>query len=116
MDDEAANWVGSRNTLRHTEKPSAVASLRDEKGEFYAIDVGGTNLRVMHCQLGNSKSQVLTHERREIEIPPNRKIGPVQNLFDFIVASFKIFLEMNQRHFHLLNFPLMDSPIGAMFA
>jgi len=66
----------------------------DERGEFYAIDVGGTNFRVMYCHLGNGKNQVIAHDRREIDIPDNRKRGKVQNLFDFIVSAFKNFLQM----------------------
>jgi len=69
----------------------------DEMGEFYAIDVGGTNIRVMYCHLGNGKNQVISHDRREIDIPENRKRGKVQNLFDFIVGTFKTFLQLTGR-------------------
>lgn len=68
---------------------------RFEKGEFYAIDVGGTSLKIMHCILGDTQNEVIVHERKEIEIPAARKSGPIQHLFDFIVTSFKIYIEMS---------------------
>jgi len=71
---------------------------RNEAGEFYAIDVGGTNLRILHCELGQAEGEVKSHERREIEIPQNRKRGKIQNLFDFVVASFKIFMQLTGRY------------------
>eukprot|EP00210_Caulerpa_lentillifera_P004535 g4327.t1 len=79
--------------------PSWITSLPTghETGEFYAIDVGGTNLRILYCQFGASENKVEVQERNEIDIPETRKHGTIQNLFDFIVASFRIFLDMTGR-------------------
>lgn len=48
----------------------------------------------MHCVLGDVPNEVIVHERKEIEIPAIRKSGLIQHLFDFIVTSFKIYMEM----------------------
>ncbi len=34
---------------------------RHESGEFYAIDVGGTNLRVLYARLGPDPKSVVGH-------------------------------------------------------
>lgn len=71
---------------------------RNEKGSFYAIDIGGTFFRIMYCSLGNLKGEIELLDDIEVEIPINRKVGNVQNLFDFIVANFKIFIQMRNRY------------------
>jgi len=38
-----------------------VCMCRHESGEFYAIDVGGTNLRVLYARLGPDPKSVVGH-------------------------------------------------------
>lgn len=44
--------------------------FRDEKGLFYALDLGGTNFRVLRVQLGGKEGRVGKQEFTEVSIPP----------------------------------------------
>ena len=48
---------------------------RDEKGLFYALDLGGTNFRVLRVQLGGSDKRVVDQEFDEVSIPPHLMTG-----------------------------------------
>jgi hexokinase len=48
---------------------------RDEKGLFYALDLGGTNFRVLRVQLGGREKRVVDQEFDEVSIPPHLMIG-----------------------------------------
>ncbi|GMH44435.1 hypothetical protein BSKO_12387 [Bryopsis sp. KO-2023] len=75
--------------------PSFVLTLPsgDEQGDFFAIDLGGTNFRVMHCKLGCNRGEVLAEHRKEFSIPDEKKQGTVRQLFDYIAESLKSFVE-----------------------
>jgi hexokinase len=47
----------------------------DEEGLFYALDLGGTNFRVLRVQLGGREGQVLKQEYEEVPIPPHLMVG-----------------------------------------
>ncbi|EOY30641.1 Hexokinase 2 isoform 3 [Theobroma cacao] len=47
----------------------------DEKGLFYALDLGGTNFRVLRVQLGGKESRVVKQEFEEVSIPPHLMTG-----------------------------------------
>lgn len=49
--------------------------FRDEKGLFYALDLGGTNFRVLRVQLGGKEGRVVKQEFDEVSIPPNLMTG-----------------------------------------
>ena len=40
---------------------------RDEVGEYYALDIGGTNFRVIHVTLSKDKGEVVSHQRCTLE-------------------------------------------------
>ena len=40
---------------------------RDEVGEYYALDIGGTNFRVIHATLSKDKGKVVSHQHRMLE-------------------------------------------------
>jgi hexokinase len=42
---------------------------RDEFGDVYALDLGGTNFRVKHVKLSKAKSQIESEEQTEVSIP-----------------------------------------------
>lgn len=48
---------------------------RDETGLFYALDLGGTNFRVLRVQLGGKEQHVVKKEPKEVSIPPHLMVG-----------------------------------------
>lgn len=44
--------------------------LSDEEGVFYALDLGGTNFRVLRVELGGKERGVVHQEFAEASIPP----------------------------------------------
>lgn len=42
---------------------------RNEKGLFYALDLGGTNFRVLRVQLGGKEERVIATEFEQVSIP-----------------------------------------------
>lgn len=48
---------------------------RDEEGLFYALDLGGTNFRVMRVLLSGREKQVAKQEVEEVSIPPHLMVG-----------------------------------------
>ncbi|CAN1266575.1 HXK2 [Linum perenne] len=67
--------------------------IRDEKGLFYALDLGGTNFRVMRVMLGGEEEGVVKQESVKVSIPPQVMTGTSEELFDFIAQSLKKFVE-----------------------
>lgn len=49
--------------------------FRDEEGLFYALDLGGTNFRVLRVQLGGKDGRVVKQEFTEVSIPPHLMTG-----------------------------------------
>ncbi|PNT72742.1 hypothetical protein BRADI_2g48547v3 [Brachypodium distachyon] len=60
----------------------------DEKGLFYALDLGGTNFRVLRVQLGGKEQRVIKQES-------------VGELFDFIAAALTKFVASEGVDYHL---------------
>ncbi|KAK2828002.1 hypothetical protein Q5P01_019036 [Channa striata] len=60
-----------------------------EKGDFLALDVGGTNLRVHHVHVDKE----LTTESEEEKIPEEKMTGRGDDLFDFIVDKISAFID-----------------------
>ncbi|XP_022988075.1 hexokinase-3-like isoform X2 [Cucurbita maxima] len=67
--------------------------FRSEKGTFYALDLGGTNFRVLRVHLGGQRSLSLKHDVEMQPIPQNLMTGTREDLFDFIASSLKEFVE-----------------------
>jgi hexokinase len=65
---------------------------RDEKGLYYAVDLGGTNFRVLRVQLGGKQGRVIKQEYEEVAIPPELMIGTSEELFDFIAKELSSFV------------------------
>lgn len=42
---------------------------------FYALDLGGTNFRVLRVQLGGREGRVVKQEFEEVSIPPHLMTG-----------------------------------------
>ncbi|KAF4354873.1 hypothetical protein F8388_003006 [Cannabis sativa] len=72
----------------------------DEKGLFYALDLGGTNFRVLRVQLGGKDHHVVRQEFDEVSIPPDVMTGSSEGLFDFIAAALAKFVSEEGEGFH----------------
>ncbi|CAN6337042.1 unnamed protein product [Urochloa humidicola] len=73
----------------------------DEHGLFYALDLGGTNFRVLRVQLGGREKRVLKQQYEEVSIPPHLMVGTSLELFDFIAAALAKFVDTEGEDFHL---------------
>ena len=47
----------------------------NEKGLFYALDLGGTNFRVLRVQLGGKDQRVIAVEAEQVSIPQELMFG-----------------------------------------
>lgn len=95
----------------------------DEQGVFYALDLGGTNFRVLRVQL-TGKSSIECQEFAEVSIPPQLMVGTSQALFDYIAAELAKFVADESEKFQLLagrqrelgftfSFPVMQDSIDS---
>ncbi|KAL6555107.1 hexokinase A [Orobanche gracilis] len=74
--------------------------FRGEKGLFYALDLGGTNFRVMRVQL-SGKERTIKQEVEEVSIPPHLMVESSHDLFDFIAGALAKFVAKEGEEFHL---------------
>ncbi|XP_073306281.1 hexokinase-2, chloroplastic isoform X2 [Primulina huaijiensis] len=63
----------------------------NEKGLFYALDLGGTNFRVLRVQLGGKSERVVATEFEQVSIPSELMFGTSEELFDFIASGLAKF-------------------------
>ncbi|KAJ4951483.1 hypothetical protein NE237_028315 [Protea cynaroides] len=73
----------------------------DEKGLYYALDLGGTNFRVLRVQLGGREGRVVKQEFAEVPIPPHLMIGTSDGLFDYIAKELAKFVASEGEDFRL---------------
>ncbi|KAK1677044.1 hypothetical protein QYE76_037892 [Lolium multiflorum] len=83
--------------------PSYVYSLPtgNETGLFYALDLGGTNFRVLRVQLGGKDRRVIDSESEQVSIPKEIMHGTTEELFDFIAARLSNFVAKEGGNFRL---------------
>ncbi|CAM8904794.1 unnamed protein product [Rhodiola kirilowii] len=72
----------------------------DESGLFYALDLGGTNFRVLRVLLGGKEGRVVKQEFEEVSIPPHLMIGSSHALFDFIAEALAKFVATESEGLH----------------
>lgn len=63
----------------------------DEKGTYYALDLGGTNFRVLRVHLEGGR--IMNHDFAEVSIPPHLMSGTTKELFDFIASELDVFVQ-----------------------
>ncbi|KMS96474.1 hypothetical protein BVRB_9g224670 [Beta vulgaris subsp. vulgaris] len=68
----------------------------DEEGCFYALDLGGTNLRVMQVKLQGNRTIDLKAE--SYMVPPKMKVGTLHELFDYIAERVSHVFETEENH------------------
>ncbi|XP_030520660.1 hexokinase-3-like isoform X2 [Rhodamnia argentea] len=71
----------------------------NEKGIYYALDLGGTNFRVLQVQLEGRRSSIFPPEVEQQPIPQHLMTSTREDLFDFIAASLKEFVERKEVSF-----------------
>ncbi|KAG0487898.1 hypothetical protein HPP92_006709 [Vanilla planifolia] len=64
-----------------------------EMGTYYALDLGGTNFRVLRVLLGGRDSMILRHQVESQAIPQHLMMGTTEDLFDFIAMTLKDFVD-----------------------
>ncbi|KAL3653343.1 Hexokinase-3 [Castilleja foliolosa] len=70
--------------------------FRKENGIYYALDLGGTNFRVLRVKLGGQRSAIIGHDVERQPIPHNLMTSTSEDLFDFIATSLKDFVEREE--------------------
>ncbi|GER39498.1 hexokinase [Striga asiatica] len=97
----------------------------DEKGVFYALDLGGTNFRVLRVQLGGKEGGIVHQEFTEASIPPELMAGTSDALFDYIAEKLAKFVNEEEQIFHdqlpgrqrelgfTFSFPVMQNSINS---
>ncbi|KAL2516312.1 Hexokinase-1 [Forsythia ovata] len=96
----------------------------DEKGVFYALDLGGTNFRVLRVQLGGKEGGIVHQEFAEASIPPALMSGSSDALFDYIAEKLANFVDEEEKIFHqppgrqrelgfTFSFPVMQTSIDS---
>ncbi|MBN3321348.1 HXK2 protein, partial [Atractosteus spatula] len=75
--------------------PTYVRSTPDgtERGDFLALDLGGTNFRVLLVRVRNSKRRTVEMHNKIYTIPQEAMQGTGEELFDHIVHCIADFLE-----------------------
>ncbi|GBF92337.1 hexokinase [Raphidocelis subcapitata] len=64
----------------------------EERGSCYALDIGGTNFRVMYCRLSDSHSKVEASVIEQVAIPREVYTGTADQLFGFLARSMRDFI------------------------
>lgn len=72
----------------------------NEKGLFYALDLGGTNFRVLRVQLGGKDDRVIDVEFDQVAIPHDLMFATSEELFDFIALGLAKFVDKEDGRFH----------------
>ncbi|KAL7114113.1 hypothetical protein ACP275_04G099600 [Erythranthe tilingii] len=96
----------------------------EEEGVFYALDLGGTNFRVLRVQLGGKEGGIVHQEFAEASIPPALMSGTSDALFDYIAEKLANFVAEEEQIFHqppgkqrelgfTFSFPVMQTSINS---
>ncbi|KAL8129937.1 hypothetical protein V2J09_019092 [Rumex salicifolius] len=96
----------------------------DEDGLYYALDLGGTNFRVLRVQLGGKDGKIMSREFSEVSIPPQLMVGTSEGLFGYIAEELKKFVAKEGDDFELysnrereigftFSFPVMQTSINS---
>ncbi|XP_054902616.1 hexokinase-2-like [Poeciliopsis prolifica] len=75
--------------------PTFVRATPDgtEKGDFLALDLGGTNFRVLHVRVMEEEQKMLKMDSQICAIPQEIMLGTGEQLFDHIAACLNEFLD-----------------------
>ncbi|XP_041658174.1 hexokinase-2-like [Cheilinus undulatus] len=75
--------------------PTFVRATPDgtENGDYLALDLGGTNFRVLHVRVEEEEQRVLKMDSQICAIPKEMMLGTGEQLFDHIAACLSEFLD-----------------------
>ncbi|KAI4355577.1 hypothetical protein L6164_004336 [Bauhinia variegata] len=96
----------------------------NEEGLFYALDLGGTNFRVLRVQLGGKDGGIVNQEFTEVSIPSTLMLGTSDALFDYVAAELAKFVAQEGPDFQVppgrqrelgftFSFPVMQTSIAS---
>ena len=77
----------------------------DEQGNFLALDMGGTNLRVCEIQLTEERGE-FDITQSKYRIPEELKTGTAEELWEYIADCLQQFIEYHHEDEELANLPL----------
>ncbi|XP_043201457.1 hexokinase-2-like [Amphibalanus amphitrite] len=86
-----------------------------ETGEYLALDLGGTNFRVMYLRIADGK--VVEQDFQRFEVDEAHRYGSGEDLFDFLAGCVQSFLREKHpsgRHFELgftFSFPMIQKSL-----
>ncbi|CAN4098480.1 unnamed protein product [Withania somnifera] len=114
-----ACWAERGSKLKMLISYVDILPTGNEGGVFYALDLGGTNFRVLRVQLGGKDGGIIHQEFVEASIPPN-----LMALFDYIAAELAKFIGQEDEKFHpppgrqrelgfTFSFPIMQASINS---
>ncbi|KAB5514364.1 hypothetical protein DKX38_028270 [Salix brachista] len=97
----------------------------EENGLFYALDLGGTNFRVIRVLLGGRDGGVVKQEFEEVSIPPHLMTGSSDALFDYIATALANFVATEGEGLHpspgkqrelgfTFSFPVGEDVVGEL--
>ncbi|XXG53174.1 hypothetical protein AAC387_Pa03g1315 [Persea americana] len=72
-----------------------------ERGTYYALDLGGSNFRVLRIQLRGERSTIMEPHAEQQPIPQHLMTSTSEGLFDFIASALERFLESEGDEFEL---------------
>lgn len=65
-----------------------------EEGDYLALDLGGTNFRVILLRIKSGR--VASEEVQYYQVPEPVRLGPGGDLFDFLAECIHTFMETRQ--------------------
>ncbi|XP_020830806.1 hexokinase-1 isoform X2 [Phascolarctos cinereus] len=91
--------------------PTFVRSIPDgsEKGDFIALDLGGSSFRILRVQVSHEKNQTVQMESEVYETPENIMNGSGTQLFDHVAECLGDFMEKK-------NIKDKNLPVGFTFS
>ncbi|RWR76123.1 hexokinase-3-like protein [Cinnamomum micranthum f. kanehirae] len=72
-----------------------------ERGNYYALDLGGSDFRVLRIQLRGERSTITEPHVEQQPIPQHLMTSTSEGLFDFIASALERFLEREGDEFEL---------------
>ncbi|XP_051838511.1 hexokinase-1 isoform X1 [Antechinus flavipes] len=86
--------------------PTFVRSIPDgsEKGDFIALDLGGSSFRILRVQVSHEKHQTVQMESEVYDTPESIMIGSGSQLFDHVAECLGDFME--KKHIKDKNLPV----------
>ncbi|CAN1286183.1 HXK1 [Linum perenne] len=85
----------------------------DESGLYYALDLGGTNFRVLRVHLGGRNGGIVNQEFAEVPIPSELMTGTAEALFDYIAAELAKFVGRKRELGFTFSFPVNQTSIAS---